>query len=49
MLLQVCADYPGLPDARTLTVSEIRFFYNGLRDRLKQHNKRAAAIKAQRP
>ena len=31
MLLQVCSDYPGLPDPRTLTMSEIRFFYEGRR------------------
>lgn len=31
MLLQVCRDYPGLPDPRTLTFAEIRFFYEGLR------------------
>ena len=29
-LLQICADYAGLPDVRTLTVPEIRFFYAGL-------------------
>jgi len=34
MLLQIARDYPGLPDARTLTVSEIRFFYEGLRGEL---------------
>ena len=27
MLLQVTRDYSGLPDCRTLTLSEIRFFY----------------------
>ena len=26
MLLQVARDYSGLPDARTLTASQIRFF-----------------------
>ena len=34
MLLQVCRDYPGLPDPRTLTASEIRFFYEPLRPEL---------------
>lgn len=37
MLLQICRDYPSLPDVRTLKASEIRFFYNGLRGELKQH------------
>lgn len=35
MLRQIARDYPGLPDARTLTLSEIRFFYDGLRAELK--------------
>jgi hypothetical protein len=39
MLLQVCRDYPGLPDPRTLTASEIRFFYEGLRHELQEHTK----------
>lgn len=39
MLLQVCRDYSGLPDYRTLTASEIRFFYEGLRGELKAHTK----------
>lgn len=39
MLLQVCRDYPGLPDPRTLKASEIRFFYDGLRAELKHHTK----------
>ncbi len=39
MLIQVCRDYPGLPDPRTLTASEIRFFYEGLRRELEQHTK----------
>lgn len=30
MLLQITRDYPGLPDVRTLTTSEIEFFYSGL-------------------
>lgn len=37
MLLQITTDYPGLPDVRTLTASDIRFFYNGLRQSLKKH------------
>jgi hypothetical protein len=39
MLLQVCRDYPGLPDPRTLTLSEIRFFYDGIRYELQEHSK----------
>lgn len=35
-LLQICRDYPGLPDPRTLTLTEIRFFYDGLRPELKK-------------
>lgn len=37
MLLQICRDYAGLPDARTLTMTQIRFFYEGLRPELKKH------------
>lgn len=36
MLLQVSREYSGLPDPRTMTLDEIRFFYNGLRGDL--HN-----------
>jgi hypothetical protein len=43
MLLQICMEYPSLPDPRTLTITEIRFFYNGLRPTLKKHTSRAAA------
>lgn len=39
MLIQVCLDYPGLPDARTLTLSEIRFFYDGIRESLIERTK----------
>lgn len=39
MLLQIARDYAGLPDARTLTVPEIVFFYNGLREELKKHTR----------
>lgn len=37
MLYQVCRDYPGLPDPRTLRAFEIRFFYEGLRGELRHH------------
>jgi hypothetical protein len=39
MLRQVCRDYPGLPDPRTLTLTEIRFFYDGLRKELQRYTK----------
>ena len=39
MLLQVCRDYPGISDQRTLRAHEIRFFYEGLRGELKHHTK----------
>ena len=38
MLLQVCKEYPGLPDARTLKLSEIKFFYDGCRNELKKYS-----------
>lgn len=37
MFFQICRDYPGLPDPRTLTLSQIKFFYDGVRDELKKH------------
>ncbi len=37
MLLQICRDYPGLPDPRGLKAHEILFFYNGLRAELMEH------------
>ena len=37
MLLQICRDYSGLPDPRTLAMAEIRFFYEGLRPELLKH------------
>lgn len=39
MLLQICRDYSGLPDARNLKAHEIKFFYDGLRNELKTHTK----------
>lgn len=39
MLLQVCRDYATLPDVRTLKASEIRFFYEGLREELERGSK----------
>lgn len=40
MLLQVCRDYSTLPDPRTLSMREIRNFYEPLRGDLKEHTKR---------
>jgi hypothetical protein len=42
MLLQVSREYPGLPDPRTMTLDEIRFFYNGLRNDLRNATQRKA-------
>lgn len=39
MILQIATDYPGLPDVRTLTLSQIRFFYEGVRARLEEATK----------
>lgn len=39
MLLQISRDYAGLPDPRTLKLSEIRWFYAGLRRELQEHTK----------
>jgi hypothetical protein len=39
MLLQISMDYPGLPDPRTLSMSQIRYFYDGLRGALKERTK----------
>lgn len=39
MLLQICRDYPGLPDPRTLTIPEIVFFYEGLRPELQKYTR----------
>jgi hypothetical protein len=39
MLGQICLDYSTLPDPRTLTLEEIRFFYNISRAELKRRTK----------
>lgn len=39
MLIQICRDYPGLPDPRTLTIDEVVFFYSGLRRELREHTR----------
>lgn len=35
MLLTICSHYRSLPDPRTLTLCEIRFFFNGMRKELR--------------
>jgi hypothetical protein len=40
MIAQICMDLPGLPDPRTLRMSEIRFFYDTLRPTLRQRTKK---------
>lgn len=37
MMLTICRWYTSLPDVRELSASEIRTFYNGLRDELKKN------------
>lgn len=39
MMLQVARDYSGIPDIREMNLTEILFFYNGLRPELKAHTK----------
>jgi len=39
MLAQICADFSGLPDARELTMEQIRFFYEANRASLRQRTK----------
>ena len=39
MLLQICHEYSSLPDPRSLTLREIRFFYEPIRESLKQATK----------
>lgn len=53
MLGQICRDYSGLPDYRTLGIREIVWFYDRLRPELVQATKgrsdRTAAPRARRP
>lgn len=39
MLLQICRDYQSLPNPLSITLTQIRFFYEGLRSELKRHTK----------
>ena len=41
MLLTIISRYPSLPDYRTLSSNDIRFFYNGLRINLKEEGVKA--------
>jgi len=36
MLFTICLNYSALPDPRTLTLSQVRFFYSGLRSILRK-------------
>lgn len=40
MLVQIAMDFPGLPNVNALTLTNIRFWYNGLRGTLKARTKR---------
>lgn len=40
MLAQCAVDYAGLPDPRTLTMSEIRWFYEWRRKSLQKESKK---------
>lgn len=39
MFLQISRDYQALPDPRTLTADEIKFYYEGLRQELYESTK----------
>ena len=39
MYLQICREYSSLPDPRSLSASEIKFYYEGLRADLKKATK----------
>jgi len=41
MFLQICRDYSGLPDPRTLSFRDILFFYDGLRAEVEEHTKKS--------
>lgn len=49
MMLQIATEYSGLPDVRTLALSEIRFFYEGLRPTLRKHTKPGGGPKIPKP
>lgn len=35
-LLQICRDFPGVPDVRSMTLGEINFFYRAIIPELKK-------------
>ncbi len=39
IILTVVREYPGLPDFRTMKLSELRYFYNGIRSELRERTK----------
>lgn len=41
MYLQICMLYASLPDPRTLSLSEIEFYYEGIRGTLRDSTKRS--------
>jgi len=43
MFLQICHDFPSLPDPLRMTTGQIRFFYEGLRADLKAQTKPKAS------
>lgn len=45
MLLQVCREFPSVRDFRSLTITEIRFFYQSLRTELVERTKPVRPVK----
>lgn len=39
MMLTIAANYSSAPDVRTMTLSELRLFYNGIRETLRAMSK----------
>jgi hypothetical protein len=39
MFLQICLEFSSLPDPRTLAISEVKFYYEGIKETLKEHTK----------
>lgn len=46
MLQQICRSYGSLPNPRSMTMTEIRFFYNGMRAELHEATKPRKPTKA---
>lgn len=49
MLRQICLDYQMLPDPRTLSMTEIRYFYNGERGQLQKNTAPQAKTRTPTP